>query len=591
MTLESRLDGWSHGWRAPLIAALVAFLAGLPGAFFVPPMDRDESRFVQATTQMFETGDFVDIRLQDRARDKKPVGIHWLQAVSVAAFAHIEDRQIWPYRIPSLLGAALAAAACAWGAAGFMRSRFALLAGAMLGSSLLLSTEAFTAKTDAVLAGTTTLALAAMARVYLSTKGGPAVTWRSKALFWAGIAVATLVKGPVGPLVALLTGLALWLSAVIGFLCRDGWQRPRLPGPDEKQAFRAAVHSETAFLGQMSWGWGLLLVALVCGPWAWAITVSTDGGFWGSAIGGDLAPKLAGGHERHGGPPGYHALIAGIILFPATLLLPAGLVTGWQKRAEPGLRFALCWLIPTWLMFELLPTKLFHYSLPAHGALAWMMAAALREPLGQKVRWAGAGLAVLMGIVLAGVSIALMSQFGDPTDVPWTAVAAGLFVITAVVGAYLLLNRAAITALVVAGALGVLAHTAVFSGLLPRLEPLWVSRGIVRTLDATGLDPRDGRVPGPVEIAGFNEPSLVFALGTSTGLGNGPDAAEAIAEGRPAVVDRKQMPSFLAAMAERGLTPHPVGTFTGKDYTNNHTMVLTFYRGEPVQPAPSRVTP
>ena len=45
------------------------------------------------------------------------------------------------------------------------------------------------------------------------------------------------------------------------------------------------------------------------------------------------------------------------------------------------MRFALCWLIPTWLMFELLPTKLAHYSLPAQGALFMLMAAALRAPV------------------------------------------------------------------------------------------------------------------------------------------------------------------------------------------------------------------
>lgn len=576
MTLESRLDDWSRGWRAPLIAALVAILAGLPGVFFAPPTDRDESRFVQATTQMFETGDFVDIRLQDKSRDKKPIGIHWLQAASLAAFGQVEDREIWPYRIPSLLGAALAAAACAWGAGAFMRSRFALLAGSMFGASFLLSTEAFIAKTDAVLAGTTTLALAAMARIYLSTRGGPPVSWRSQLLFWIGIAVSTLDKGPVGPLVALLAGLMLWLWAVAGYY----------RGGDRSQPLGTAVGSEMAFAGKLGWRWGLLLVLLICGPWAWAITVSTDGGFWGSAIGGDLAPKLAGGHERHGGPPGYHLLIAGILLFPFTFLIPAGLVTAWKNRAEPGLRFALCWLIPTWLMFELLPTKLFHYSLPAHGALFWMMAAALREPLGRKARWIGAGMSLFYGTVLAGVAIAAMSQFGDPSDVPWTAITAGLFLITAAVGVYLLLNRAAVTAVVTAGVLGVLAHTAL-TALAPRLDPLWVSRGIVQTLNRTGLNPRDGKAPGPVEIAGYNEPSLVFALGTNTGLGNGPDAAEAISEGRPAVVDRKQMASFLAAMKARGLKPRPVATFTGKDYTNNRTMVLTFYRGEPVPPAPS----
>src|SRR5262249_36130521 len=110
---------WARGWRGPLLAALVALVAGLPGLIAVPPLDRDESRFAQATAQMLETRDFTVIRFQDQPRFKKPVGIHWLQAASVAVFSDVENRDIWAYRIPSLLGAMLAAAACAWGARAF----------------------------------------------------------------------------------------------------------------------------------------------------------------------------------------------------------------------------------------------------------------------------------------------------------------------------------------------------------------------------------------------------------------------------------------------------------------------------------------
>ena len=95
------------------MAALIAFLAGLPGIFAMPPLDRDESRFAQATAQMLETGDFVVINYQDQPRFKKPVGIHWMQATSVSLLSSPEAREIWAYRIPSLLGAMLAAAALA----------------------------------------------------------------------------------------------------------------------------------------------------------------------------------------------------------------------------------------------------------------------------------------------------------------------------------------------------------------------------------------------------------------------------------------------------------------------------------------------
>jgi len=212
MTLESRLDAWSRGWRAPLLAALVALIAGLPGLFAMPPLDRDESRFAQATSQMLETGDYVVIKFQDQPRFKKPVGIHWMQALSVKALSDTEARQIWAYRIPSLLGAMLAAAACAWGAAALFTPRTGLLAGSILGATFLLSSEAFIAKTDAALCGATTLAMAALARIYMAQlKGEPSSRW-TKLAFWLGLALAALIKGPVGLLVAIfaLTALAIW---------------------------------------------------------------------------------------------------------------------------------------------------------------------------------------------------------------------------------------------------------------------------------------------------------------------------------------------------------------------------------------------
>jgi 4-amino-4-deoxy-L-arabinose transferase-like glycosyltransferase len=56
------------------------------GLTSIASVDRDEARFAQATRQMLETGDFVQIRFQHEARNKKPTGIHWLQAASVALF-------------------------------------------------------------------------------------------------------------------------------------------------------------------------------------------------------------------------------------------------------------------------------------------------------------------------------------------------------------------------------------------------------------------------------------------------------------------------------------------------------------------------
>src|ERR1700752_5500050 len=98
----------SHA-RALGVLVLVTLLCILPGFFATPPTDRDESRFAQATKQMIETGEYVDIRFQDEVRYKKPVGIYWLQVGAVKAGRALGLSQaltsIWLYRVPSLAGA------------------------------------------------------------------------------------------------------------------------------------------------------------------------------------------------------------------------------------------------------------------------------------------------------------------------------------------------------------------------------------------------------------------------------------------------------------------------------------------------------
>ncbi len=551
MTLESRLDAWSRGWRGPLFAALLAFLAGLPGLLAMPPLDRDESRFAQATAQMLETGDLVVIKFQDQPRFKKPVGIHWLQAISVSALSAPEERGIWAYRIPSLLGAMLAAAACAWGAAALFDARTGLLAGSILGATFLLSTEAFIAKTDAALCGSTTLAMAALARMYADSLQGRKPTNWTKLAFWSGLAVAALIKGPVGLLTVIMAALALW-----------AWDR------------------KGAWLKDLGWGWGLILFAGVVLPWAMMITVATDGAFWGTAIAGDLAPKMAGGQEGHAAPFGYHALLSPLLVYPATLLLPAALALGWKGRTEPGVRFALCWMIPTWLMFEILPTKLVHYTLPAMGGLALLMAAAVRAPLGVVVRRIGAGLTGFVSLLLAAVAAFGMRQFGEGADLIWTVLTILLLLAAGASGAILLLRRQSARALVISGALGVLAHASLVGGLIPHLEPLFLSRDIAKALDKAKLSPRSG-APGPVAVTGYSEPSLVFLLGTATQLTDGQSAADAIGQGRPAVVEAREEGVFRKAMADEGLTPNPVAVVEGQNYSDGDHERLTLYRGEP----------
>ena len=103
LVLGQRLDYLAEGWRRWVLLLLLSLSLFVPGLTSLPPVDRDEARYIQATRQMLETGDLVQIRFQDEARNKKPIGIYWLQAAAVAAFSSPESAAIWPYRLPSAL--------------------------------------------------------------------------------------------------------------------------------------------------------------------------------------------------------------------------------------------------------------------------------------------------------------------------------------------------------------------------------------------------------------------------------------------------------------------------------------------------------
>lgn len=547
--LLARMDMLGRSWRGPLLAALVVLAAALPGLVALPALDRDEARFAQASAQMLETGDFVNIRLQDEARDKKPVGIHWLQAASVRLVSSVEKREIWAYRIPSILGAMLAAAACAWGASAFLGGRSGLIAGSILGATLLLSTEAGIAKTDAVQCGAIALSMAALSRLYLAAREGRAATPRTRLWFWLGLALAMLVKGPIGPMVIGLTLVAL-----------------------------AVADRRGAWIARLGWSWGLVLVVAVVGPWAVAITVATDGQFWGQALGGDLAPKLAGGHESHGAPPGLHLILSPLLLFPAGLILPAALAYGWRHRKETYARFALAWLVPTWLVFEILPTKLAHYPLPVYAALAWLAAGALTQPIGPWSRRIGAVLSVVAGIALAAGGLWAAAEHGGPLSGLFGVAAAALMAASGIAGAVWLTRGHAGAALGLAGVLGVASHMVLGGLLAPSLDDLWLSSRAATALRDAGIDPRNGVTPGPVAAAGFSEPSLVFNLGTETHLGDGVSAAQAVAQGQPALVETRQESAFLAALKALGGRAEKVEDVAGYDYSDGEAATLGVWR-------------
>jgi 4-amino-4-deoxy-L-arabinose transferase-like glycosyltransferase len=528
-------DQFAHGWRGYLLIGLVALLASLFGAARVQVMDADEARFAQATRQMVESGDYVRIRLQDAPRNRKPIGAHWLQAAAVNLAEPLTHRvnEIWPYRLPSALGVVLAALATLWGGRALVGRRPAFFGAGLLASSVLVGFEGMTAKTDALLLGFTTLAMAALARLY---RGGARTRLLASA-FWIALACGVMIKGPVAPLLVLLTlaTLALWER-------RANWMKPLLwwPGP-------------------------LLAIAIVS-PWSIAVSLNTDGRFFTDMIFGDLAPKALGGDD-HFALPGYHIFLLPFLFFPATYALPAAARLGWGAIRAPAndalhasMRFLIAWSLPCLAFFELMPTKLPHYAMPAYPALALLCGAGLVAMLGRGWRTthpAGIVLFAVSGTVIVAL-MATLSTFmpGDFAADLRRAVSTALIgtgVVGAASAALIMLRRPAARA----GALVLCALLLSFSlreRILPEARALNVSSETVAALTRARLLPTDQR---PLWVVGYSEPSLIFLTRTSIRLAAPGDAGRHAQLGDALIIEGRTLQEAAAEFALRNLVFMP----------------------------------
>ncbi|MEO0822402.1 MAG: glycosyltransferase family 39 protein [Pseudomonadota bacterium] len=477
--------------RAMAVAGLVALLATLPGLTSLPVTDRDEARFAQATKQMHETGDLVDIRFQDAPRWKKPVGIYWLQAAATLPFGGAEA-SIWAYRLPSLLGAVLGAMATLWAARALLAPPAALLAGLALGTTVLVAAESTIAKTDAALMLTAVLALGALLRVLVGQAGRG--TWL---VFWLAMAAAILLKGPIVPLIALLALGAVALA-------------------DRRVPSLAALRPLP----------GIGLTVLLVAPWLIAIWIISDGRFFAESVGEDLLGKVAEGKEKHWGPPGLYSAIVWGTFWPWAAFLPGALAAAWAARSSRVVLLLAAWVLPFWLVVELVPTKLPHYVLPLYPALAILVAWWITEGAPPEARWMRrlcAVLAALPGVVLGLAAVALPVAL-EGRVLPGAALFGLVGAAFAVIA-----GRAALDGRLRAqAAASIPAALAIYMGVLqfglPGLQTAFASPRVVAL-----AEPWRACAEGPLVSLGYREPSLVFLAGTETRLATPEEAAEALA--------------------------------------------------------------
>jgi len=547
--------------RSPIAAAaqalaLAAFalLMTAPGITTLPPLDRDESRFMQASVQMLETGDYVAIRFQDAERNKKPAGTYWAQAASVAAVSSVEARAVWAHRLPSMVAAVLGVLLVYGAGARLFTREVGFFAALLCAAAPSLAGEATIAKSDALLFASIVAmqwALASLART--SRTGSSSGRWAAYA-FWAAMAVGALIKGPIAPMVGVLTLVGISLTD----LGASVWRRLRPVS-------------------------GAIVFALVVAPWTVAITLQTDGRFITEAVGVDMLGKVTQAQENHGAPFGLHLALLPILFWPVVPFLASGVWRGVRDLDVDAVRFSFFWLAPGWLLFEIATTKLPHYVLPLYPALAILAARVItRGETRLGLLRAGAALHLVLGAAFAAGLIAIPAVFSSGAY-GWTsppplaaAGAAGLLGLT--LATTVLVWRGALKAGAVASALaGAVLAWAVMEASLPAARDLDVSRRISASLDAAGLHPRlDGA--DVAVLTGYYEPSAVFLLGTDTILAAPRQAAASFAaRGGSAVVEGRERDAFCATLEETDALARPVDEIEGYNYSKGRKVRLTIF--------------
>jgi 4-amino-4-deoxy-L-arabinose transferase-like glycosyltransferase len=542
----------SHGRAAALLVAF-CLIAFLPGFFQIPPVDRDEARFAQATKQMIESGDYIDIRFQDEVRYKKPVGIYWLQAATVKAGRALgvprADTAIWLYRVPSLAGATSAVLLTYWAALAFIGRRPAFLSALMMASSILLGVEARLAKTDAVLLACSVAAMGALARIYFQQRRVPVAPtdWHLPAILWTAMALGILIKGPLVPMFTGLTVITLSIS-------------------DRSARWLLALRPLSGFI------WMLALVL----PWFVAIVLRSGDSFFAQALGHDLLDKVANGQEAHGAPPGYYVLLFWVTFWPGSVLAGLAAPAAWRARREPSARFLLAWLIPSWLVFEAVITKLPHYVLPLYPAIAILIAGVLESGKFVTARWLTRGTVgwfVFPGLIAIAVPVVFVMFGRDLGLVAWpfaaVAVIFGLFAwwLYEIDGAERSLLRGMVASVLVA--------VTIYAVTFPMLPALFPSALVADEINAGGCIN-----PQVATTAYYQEPSLVFLAGTGTRVTNGTGAADFLNHGgcRFALIDAHSERSFVQRADAIGLRYSLSARIDGLNISIGRPITLTMFR-------------
>jgi len=461
--------------EALLIVGLTLGL-NLAGNGRVGLWDRDEPRYAACTREMRNRGDWVHPTFNGQPRYHKPILIYWLMRAGMALGG---DNPFGARLVSAVAGAATCLVVWRLGRS-IAGPDAGLLAALALATVPIMVAESKLATTDATLA---LLVVSAQACLWGLWRRDSA---RLAAGFWVAMALATLLKGPVGPALVAASGLVAWW-----------WGGP------------------VASWGRLRWRWGPALFLGLTVPWYAAVGLASRGEFFRFAIQTQIVQRMASKMEQHGGFPGYYPAMALPMFYPWSALLPVAFLAAWtRRRADPASGFLMGWIVGPLLVLECFQTKLVHYYLPAFPACAILVAGfvveasrrgiALRDwPLGKL------GLRLLGSVGIGGTAALVVGAFVFPRPLSGPCLTMAAVLAAGTIWARVRLGRGESGR----GAVGLVATWAAVMGLfvawlLPAAEPYRLTRLVGERLAA--LSDRSGVRPG---VMTYQEPGVIYALG------------------------------------------------------------------------------
>ncbi|OGW61044.1 MAG: hypothetical protein A2V83_03615 [Nitrospirae bacterium RBG_16_64_22] len=363
--------------RAPIafLLALTAFLLifrlGTPGL-----TDRDEASFSEAVREMIEGGDWLTPHFNGATRFDKPPLIYYVMAVPVTVFG-LSEFSLRFHSATAGVGLVLLVFLFARRHVG---QRAAIYSAGCLAASLGFLVLGRAAITDMTLLLLTTGALFSFFRAYWSPAPSGRPWYRLADVL---LALAFLVKGPVGPIVVSL--------AATGFLFAAG-------------GFRRYAREARPWLS-------ILIVLGLSLPW-FALMLAIHGQAYVDAAMYHTVTRYTSTLGGHGGTVIYYFPVVLLLLFPWSIFLPGTLIESLKGFRDKARRdavssfpvFLSIWTVLVFVFFSLSSTRLPHYILPLFPAAAILVGTRI-------ARWAEDPPArrILPSLVVAGLVGALLA--------------------------------------------------------------------------------------------------------------------------------------------------------------------------------------